>query len=124
MLTRRRKTHKIHTPLSITQPSMDPLLSTSSNPLHTEDPLLPLPEVQASTLFGSRGTVLETWAQLLARQIGSALVMKAASEGTNVKVAALVLGVGFEKHLFAEEFADEGKRELFMGALEGVLRCV
>lgn len=50
--------------------------------------------------------------------------MKAASEGTDVQVGALALGVGFEKHLFAEEIADESKRDLFMGALEGVLRCV
>ncbi|KAI5282227.1 hypothetical protein KEM54_002886 [Ascosphaera aggregata] len=57
-----------------------------------DNALLPLPQLTATTMLGARGTEREVLGQLLASQLGSAIIMKTPNEKRS-----LILGFGLER---------------------------
>lgn len=111
-----RLSHWIHVPLSESLPSENPIPSFHDH--HDEDAdeapqsdLLPMNNLTATTILGGRDPERETFGQLLASQIASAVVMRDPEERR-----MLVLGLGLEK----SSVGREGFLELVTAAV-GVL---
>ncbi|KZZ87534.1 hypothetical protein AAP_05617 [Ascosphaera apis ARSEF 7405] len=96
--------NKFSVPLENTNPGTE---GSHTLPLPTsENALLPLPELTATTILGPRGSERETVGQLLAIQIASAIAMKSPDEKRS-----LLVGLGLElggkgREVGAEEVAE------------------
>ena len=80
-------------------------------PEGTDDSLLPLTGLTATSLVGGYAPGLDTLGQLLARQIATCIAMKSPSEKR-----LLVVGLGLRTSV-------AGQQETFTDLLDLVLRC-
>lgn len=113
-----RLSHWIHVPLSESVPEASAIPSVSHDDYdyeNDEDPpqsdLLPMSNLTATTILGGRDPERETFGQLLASQIASAVVLRDSEERR-----VLVLGLGLER----SSVGREGFLELVTAAV-GVL---
>jgi proteasome assembly chaperone 3 len=77
----------------------------------TEDSLLPLSTLTATSILGGHGAGRDTIGQLLARQIGSAIATKSPAEKR-----LLVVGLGLR--------AAASDRDSFFAIVDLVLQCI
>ena len=105
-----RLAHWVHVPLAT--PSSDPFNPSAFRPHDTENGLLPMSHLTATTVLGGTKREDEVVGQTLATTIGSAILMKRSGEER-----MLVLGLGLEK-------ASEMGREQFEEVIGLVLECL
>lgn len=77
----------------------------------TEDSLLPLSSLTATSILGGYGAGQDTLGQLLARQIATAIAMKSPAEKR-----LLVVGLGLHKATL--------ERDSFFAIIDLVLQCI
>lgn len=99
---------KLHVPLENQNPGTDGM---HTFPEGTDDSLLPLAGLTATSLVGGYAPGLDTFGQLLARQIATCIAMKSPSEKR-----LLVVGLGLRTSLASDQ-------ETFTDLLDLVLRC-
>ncbi|PYH48208.1 proteasome assembly chaperone 3 [Aspergillus saccharolyticus JOP 1030-1] len=100
--------HWLHVPLENKNPSTE---GFHSIPDSSDDSLLPISNLTATSLLGGRAPGHEIVGQLYARQIASAIVTKTPDEKR-----LLVLGLGLETAV-----AD---RDIFFAVIDLVLQCI
>ncbi|EEH22185.1 hypothetical protein PABG_04396 [Paracoccidioides brasiliensis Pb03] len=98
----------LHVPLENTNPGTD---GSHSHSDPSEDGLLPLPNLTATSVLGARGTHRETIGQLYTCQIASLIVTK-----NPIERRLLVVGLGIEE--------SELDRDIFFGVIDLVLKCI
>lgn len=98
---------KLHVPLENQNPGTDGMHTFSGS----DDSLLPLTGLTATSLVGGYAPGLDTISQLLARQIATCIAMKSPGEKR-----LLVVGLGLRT------FAG-GEQQTFSDLLDLVLRC-
>ena len=99
---------QLHVPLENKNPGTE---GFHMIPDSSEDSLLPISNLTATSVLGGRVPGQETIGQLYARQIASAIVTKSPDENR-----LLVVGLGLD--------TAEADRDVFFGIIELVLRCV
>lgn len=100
---------QLHVPLENQNPGTNGMHTFSEG---TDDSLLPLPGLTATSLLGGHAPGLDTVGQLLARQIATSIAMKSPSEKR-----LLVVGLGLRPIKGDEQ-------EIFFGLSDLVLRCL
>ncbi|BCR88974.1 uncharacterized protein ACHE_50172S [Aspergillus chevalieri] len=105
---RGRLAHWLHVPLENHNPGTE---GFHMIPDSSEDSLLPISNLTATSVLGGRVPGQETIGQLYARQIASAIVTKSPDEKR-----LLVVGLGLD--------TAEADRDIFFGIIELVLQCV
>ncbi|KAJ5719753.1 hypothetical protein N7493_007331 [Penicillium malachiteum] len=103
-----RLAHWLHVPLGNNNPGTDGMHTLSEG---TDDSLLPLSGLTATSLLGGHAPGQDTIGQLLARQIATAIATKAPAEKR-----LLVVGLGLGKI--------GGDRESFFSIVDLVLQCI
>ncbi|KAE8147999.1 hypothetical protein BDV25DRAFT_142204 [Aspergillus avenaceus] len=99
--------HWLHVPLENRNPGTEGAHTISSS----DDSLLPISSLTATSLLGGRAPGHETVGQLYARQIASAIVTKSPNEKR-----LLVVGLGLE--------TAEADRDVFFAIIDLVLQCL
>ncbi|RDW83895.1 uncharacterized protein DSM5745_04221 [Aspergillus mulundensis] len=100
--------HWLHVPLENKNPGTE---GQHRAPDFTDDGLLPLSELTATSILGGRVPGHEIIGQLYARQIASAIVTKSPNENR-----LLVLGLGLE--------TAEADRDVFFAVIDLALQCI
>ncbi|OJJ38441.1 hypothetical protein ASPWEDRAFT_24373 [Aspergillus wentii DTO 134E9] len=103
-----RLAHWLHVPLANENPGTEGSHIVSDA---TDDSLLPISNLTATSLLGGRVPGHETVGQLYARQIASAIVMKTPGEKR-----LLVVGLGLE--------TADADRDVFFSIIDLVLQCI
>lgn len=103
-----RLPHWLHVPMESHNPGTDGLHTFSDG---TDDSLLPMTSLTATSLLGGHAPGHETIGQLYARQIASAIAMKRPNEKR-----LLVVGLGLE--------TAEADRDVFFAIVDLVLQCI
>lgn len=114
-----RLNHWIHVPLDVIVPEAPPIPSFTNSysgengdveggRAEAQSDLLPMSHLTATTILGGRDAERETFGQLLATQIASAVVLRNSEERR-----VLVLGLGLDK----AKLGREGFLEVVEGAL-------
>ncbi|OJJ81903.1 uncharacterized protein ASPGLDRAFT_131760 [Aspergillus glaucus CBS 516.65] len=103
-----RLAHWLHVPLENKNPGTE---GFHMIPDSSEDSLLPINNLTATSVLGGRVPGQETIGQLYARQIASAIVTKSPDENR-----LLIVGLGLD--------TAEADRDVFFGIIELVLQCV